>query len=391
MANKDPYFAALTTRLDNERRTLRSKPSYSGFDYGKSYGTSPFSSGSERIGRIVDQEYGNYRANRSKGFLGSAGTHVARPGDREVGDYMENALAGQRNTLDDYVRRAAGAGIRRGGMNVVGGPGLDSSLHQQAMKSLASGYSDRFSRAMDYNKYVKSTQFAQSAEALRNLQNLLDLQHRYVSGQADWQNRLGDQMHEDWRGDVTWQRGNPERELAQEKQLQQMQLERESAQLDLDLRRRRLHAASRPRSQVVAPRQPFMLRSNAQPDPAKSEQTALASQRQKLELELLRQELEKARKQMAWASDDRTRTLDEASQREMKWRQLANRAGLASALGGYNPALIGEDTLWADRLGVELGYLKPWQRSMQLRAGGGGSSRSGGSSQSRTNDSSSSY
>ena len=390
MANKDPYFTALSTRLNNERRTLRSKPSYSGFDYGKAYGTSPYTGAAQKIGRMADKVYGNYRAGRSGRSLGSAGSHVARPGDPEVRDYMENALGGERNALDDYVRRSAGVGIKRGGMNVVGGPGLDSSLHQQAMKSLASGYSDRFSRAMDYNKYVKSTQYAQSAEALKNLQGLLDLQHRYVSGQADWQSRLGDRMHEDWRGDVTWQRGNPERELAQEGQLQQMQLEHESAQLDLDMRRRRLAEASRQRSQNLPARQRIVLTSASQPDPAKREQTALANDRQKLELDLLRQELDKARKQMAWASDDRNRGLEEASQRELKWRQLANRAGTASVLGGYNPALLGEDAMWQDRLGVELGYLKPWQRSLSLRATSGGS-RSAGSGEGRTSDSSSSF
>ncbi len=88
---------------------------YSSFDYHRAFGTNPFTRHINKLGSLV-------RSASGPAARQSWETHIARPGDREVRDYMSNVLGGQRNQLDDYVRRTAGAGVKRGGMNVTGGP-----------------------------------------------------------------------------------------------------------------------------------------------------------------------------------------------------------------------------------------------------------------------------
>jgi hypothetical protein len=147
----------------------------------------------ELIGRLslLQQAPASGRSSGVSGGASDWGTHVARTGDPEVREYMSNVLGGQRNTLDDYVRRAAGASIRRGGKNAAGSVPLDSALYQQAIESLAKGYGDRFRDATDYNKYVKGKESSEFSDNMRNLQNLLSLQQRYLSGAADWQQKMG--------------------------------------------------------------------------------------------------------------------------------------------------------------------------------------------------------
>jgi hypothetical protein len=157
--------------------------------------------------------------------LSDWGTHVARPADPEVRDYMSNVLGGQRNTLDDYVRRAAGASIRRGGRNAVGSPPLDSALYQQAIESLAKGYGDRFRDAMDYNKYVKGTESSQFSDNMRNLQNLLGMQQRYLSSSADWQQKMGNMQRVPSTPDDSQDRAL--KELTLERMRRQMEIERQ--------------------------------------------------------------------------------------------------------------------------------------------------------------------
>jgi hypothetical protein len=165
---------------------------------------------------------------RSAGASGGEydwGTHVARPADPEVRDYMSNVLGGQRNTLDDYVRRAAGASIRRGGRNTAGSPPLDSALYQQAIESLAKGYGDRFRDAMNYNKYVKGTESSQFSENMRNLQNLLGMQQRYLSSSADWQQKMASQSRVSASPDDSQDRAL--KELTLERMRRQMETERQ--------------------------------------------------------------------------------------------------------------------------------------------------------------------
>jgi hypothetical protein len=264
---------------------------YSSFDYRRAFGPNPFS---KHIGNL------DSLVNRASGiaYQRSWDTHVARPSDPEVRDYMGNVLGGQRNQLDDYVRRTAGAGIKRGGMNVTGGPSLDSALHQNAMKTLASGYSDRFREAVDYNKYVKGTGYQMARDSARDLQNLLNIQQRYAQGEADWQSRVGEAMRADWHGDVDWNRNEPMRDL---------QLEQGRLALN-DMRR----------------------------------QSDLQSWRDRVERE------------------ERDRLVQDRNQ----WKQVMSKASLASRAGSSAAGWTSADQALADYLGVRMGYLQPWRRSL---------------------------
>jgi hypothetical protein len=264
---------------------------YSSFDYHRAFGTNPFTSHVNNLDSLVDRASGPASGR-------SWDTYVARPGDREVKDYMSNVLGGQRNQLDDYVRRTAAAGVKRGGMNVTGGPVFDSALHQSAMKTLAAGYSDRFREAMDYNKYVKGTGYKVARDNAGDLQNFLNIQQRYVQGAADWQNRVGDAMRADWHGDVDWNRSEPNR---------QMQLEQNRLAME-DIRK----------------------------------QSDMQSWRNKVE----RQEQERL-------AQDRS-----------LWTQVLAKAGLASRIGSNAAGWTSADDTLADYLGVRMGYLQPWRRSL---------------------------
>jgi hypothetical protein len=273
---------------------------YGAFDYEKAYGGNPFAEPSKYLAQLLarqDEAVNRYATGRS-GSSASRSAAAARPDDPEVEEYMSHILGGQRKTLDDYVARAAGAGIKRGGLNVVGGPSLDSALHQTAMKTLASGYADRFSEAMNYNKYQKEAGHSQYQDAIRELHNVLGLQHRFLTSQTDWQNRLGDTMHGDWRGDVDWNRSAPNREL---------------------------------------------------------------------ELEQTRRRMEQERLRKVWEQEDRQRGFTEKSDQEMKWRSLAAKMGAASFAGATSAGWTGQDTMLADRLGVQMGYLKPWERKLEFK------------------------
>jgi len=204
-----------------------------GFDYQSAFGPNPWAGATGLITSLLSQMRGGFAGPANTGTrrsgrrsFGEWGSSVARPNDRAVRDYMSHVLGGQRNQLDDYVRRAAGAGIKRSGLNVRGGPALDSSLHHMAMSNLARGYGDRFREGMNYNKYVKGTMYSQQSDRLKNLQNLMGLQHQYLSSQADWRNRLANLIHGDWRDDLQYNRQAPFRQQQLERARRQMELER---------------------------------------------------------------------------------------------------------------------------------------------------------------------
>lgn len=213
-----------------------------GFDYPAAFGPNPWAGTTGLIASLLSQMRGGFTGPAGTGTrrsgrrsFGEWGSSVARPDDRAVYDYMSHVLGGQRNQLDDYIRRAAGAGIKRSGLNVRGGPALDSSLHHMAMGNLARGYGDRFREAMNYNKYVKGATYSQQSDRLKNVQNLLGLQHQYLSSQADWRNRLANLIHGDWRDDLEYNRQTPFRQQQLERARRQMDLERrKSMQQEVD-------------------------------------------------------------------------------------------------------------------------------------------------------------
>jgi len=92
------------------------------------------------------------------------------------------------------------------------------------MQTLAGGYGDRFRQAMDYGKYVKGASYSQYRESLADLQNLLGTQHRYLSSQADWNDRLAALKHGDWQRDSEWERESPFRQLKLQQGQQQLRM-----------------------------------------------------------------------------------------------------------------------------------------------------------------------
>lgn len=158
------------------------------FDYSGAFGKDLFKEPSEQISSTI----------QTLSKRGNQSDYVARPNDTEVSDYMANILGGQRELMDEYVNRAATAGVRRGGTNAVGGPAANSSLHHAAMKSLASDYSNRFSEAMNYNRYVKGTQYGQERDRMKDLQNLFGIQHSYLTSRQNRQDKIAASKHQDW-------------------------------------------------------------------------------------------------------------------------------------------------------------------------------------------------
>jgi hypothetical protein len=204
-----------------------SRATYAGYSASKS---NPFVEPTRQITELVARLSALGQRPTSGQSIGASasssdwGTHVAHPGDPEVRDYMSNVLGGQRNTLDDYVRRAAGASIRRGGINTAGSSPVDSTLYKQAIENLAKGYGDRFRDAMNYNKYVKGAEASQFSENMKNLQNLLGLQQRYLSSAADWQQKTGSSQQRPTSVDDSQDRAL--KELALERMRQQTEAER---------------------------------------------------------------------------------------------------------------------------------------------------------------------
>ncbi len=146
----------------------------------------PWSDATRSLQDKLSKVWETMQAQGSGPFGGSTSPTVVRPEDEDVQGYLSHLMGSQRNTMDDYLKQAAGAGIRRGGLNVVGGPSNESSLHHAAMKDLAQGYGGLLKESMDYAKYARTTESNQQREDLNNLLNLMKLQHEYLSSEADW-------------------------------------------------------------------------------------------------------------------------------------------------------------------------------------------------------------
>jgi hypothetical protein len=262
--------------------------SYSGFDYRAAYGADPFAP----TVRKVNQDVETMRSRVAGMSAGPTDKFLPRFDDPEIKDYMANALSGQRSSLDDYVRRAAGASIRRGGVNVLGGPDLESSLHHNAMKTLAAGYGQRFGDAVNYSKYKKNAQYGQYSDSIRNLQHLLELQKGYVSSQAGWRERLGQRRQQDWRLDVDQNREAADRATGQAPLGRQFGLIGPAQQ-----------TGSAPRASGPAGAPP-------QSDPVRD-----------LQQELLRQQVDMQRHRDIWEKEDRQRALDDLLTRQGQWGQ----------------------------------------------------------------------
>jgi len=88
-----------------------------------------------------------------------------------------------------------------------------------------------------------------------------------------------------------------------------------------------------------------------------------------LEIERLRQLLDMERRRSAAEEEEKQRLRELQLDRETKWRRLMQKSGLAYKVGRFGAGWTWEDDAWADRLGVELGYLKPWDRKYTVKYG----------------------
>jgi hypothetical protein len=195
---------------------------YTAFDYNKAYGSNPYAGYTNQlkdlVGALIDplKSYFGAGAGGDSSSLFGGGTHVARPDDPEVAQYMSHIMGGQRNTLDDMMKRAAATGINRRGQNVRGGPGYESGLYQDAMKTLARGYQDRFESAMDYNKYYQGTLADLENQRFSDAMRLLDMQRAGLRDYGDWQSQMGDRMRGDYQADIGYMREAPMRQLQEQ-------------------------------------------------------------------------------------------------------------------------------------------------------------------------------
>jgi hypothetical protein len=88
---------------------------------------------------------------------------------------MSQLLAGQKNQLDDYVRRAALTGVQRGGFNVRGVPNYAGGLQREAINALAAGYENRYKTALDYLKAMNDSELAMWSKAQEALASQMGL------------------------------------------------------------------------------------------------------------------------------------------------------------------------------------------------------------------------
>jgi len=214
-------------------------PGYTAFDYNKAYNKYRNALGESPYAPLLKQ-YRGWAQNPLTPYLrksqggwgwgsGGYGTHVARPDDPEVRDYMAHVLSGQRRSLMDYVRQASKVGIPSRGYGVAGAAPLNAALYKQAMDRLAAGYESRFKEAMDYNKYVQGQLYEQQRDYARDYSNtalqLLGYLNNLAGGQASWQQSLGNAMRQDYQRDIDFWRELPIREAQWEHQMKQMALQ----------------------------------------------------------------------------------------------------------------------------------------------------------------------
>jgi hypothetical protein len=214
-------------------------PALNQFDYVGAYGANPWTAPTAQLSSLVGRMLGQYGRGSSAGAsYGSWGVKPTGPDDPQAADYMQHTLGGQRSLLDEYVKSAAGAGIKRSGMNVRGGPAYDSALHHTAMSNLAAGYGDRFKDAMSYARQVNAEAYRQYADRMKAAENLLTQQQRYLASQSDWDARMGSLQHGDWRAQLDWERDAPLRQNKLEQARMQLEKDRWAYAAEIEDRRR---------------------------------------------------------------------------------------------------------------------------------------------------------
>ena len=168
--------------------------------------TDPYADFNNEMAQYVAQLRAGIGAPGSGGVGGSEGTgifstHVARPGDAAVQEYLDAKRSEQKRVMDEYVNRAATATVNRGGVNVAGGPNLGASGFMEGTRAIASGAGSAFDTAMNYNKYVEAQKQEQSRYLANMLNSAIGTRLQGIQGSAGFAGRRGDQMREDWQYD----------------------------------------------------------------------------------------------------------------------------------------------------------------------------------------------
>lgn len=170
--------------------------SYPAIDYERLLGENPFTAKKTEIESLINELRKKIDQNQPKTSTGID--------DPDVRNYMDVALGEQRKLLDDYVKSAAGASIKRGGFGVMGAPRLDSSLMYAAIQNLAKDYSSRMKQALEYGANLNNTRNKQYQDDMLNLQKLLNTQKGYLSEEADWKEKLAQAIKDDWEKQIKW-------------------------------------------------------------------------------------------------------------------------------------------------------------------------------------------
>lgn len=171
---------------------------YQQLDYEKLYGANPFSEKKKEIEDLISLLREKMPQKQPDPFSGVD--------DPEVQNYMSSTLGSQRKLLYDYVKAAAGAGLKRGGFNVMGGPRLDSSLTYSALQNLAKDYANRLKAALKYGADMADAKTQQYDNYMLDLQKLLGLQKGYLAEEADWKEKLAQAIRQDLQKQTQWMR-----------------------------------------------------------------------------------------------------------------------------------------------------------------------------------------
>jgi hypothetical protein len=243
----------------------------------------PFSDSLEQINALIKELIAKYSTFRPP--------DTANGDDPLVADYLSQTLGGARGLMDEYAARASASRARRGASSGQNAPLSESALHHQAMKLLASEYSNKFADAMKSAQSMRDGEYTRGKDALNSLNDLIANRNKLLSAKTDWVDKASNQ-----------------------------QLSRDQASLQDQIRN------------------------------------------QKAEQENARLNAEREQQQSA---------RDEQLAKESKWRGLTSKARLASRIGKTAAGWTNADDLLSDRLGVEFGYYKPWERKFEIHMGMG--------------------
>jgi hypothetical protein len=171
---------------------------------------------------------------------------AVNPSDSRIGDIMGNLRGGQQNLMQDYINRAADAGVSasRGGYGLAG-TNPEAGLSQQALKELASQYSGDYWKTLNLLDQDAARMLSAYGTALSSTAGLAGDYAKTrlggVQGGSDWLMKLLNMQREDYGKDVAaqqnWELQGPQmeqkyRELALQLEQQQQQQQQKQNQDD---------------------------------------------------------------------------------------------------------------------------------------------------------------